>query len=92
MSKVIVKFHGGHFLLDNAPWSGRSVEVDRDQTETLIENNQCSISQETADILKISKSTKLLVKMINVPFILWKNHVAILADPTEQPTIVVFAA
>ena len=60
MSKVIVKFHGGHFLLDNAPWSGRSVEVDRDQTETLIENNQYYTMQDSDDILKISKSMKLL--------------------------------
>ena len=43
--------------LDDAPRSGRPVEVDSDQIETLIENNQCYIMQETADILKISKSS-----------------------------------
>ena len=35
-----VKFCAGDFSLDDAPWSGRPVEVDRDQIETLIENNQ----------------------------------------------------
>ena len=41
----------------NAPWSGRLVEVDSDQIETLIENNQCYTTREIADILKISKSS-----------------------------------
>ena len=30
--KWFVKFHAGDFSLDNAPWLGRPVEVDRDQT------------------------------------------------------------
>ena len=50
---------------------GRPVEVDSDQIETLTENSQHSTTQETADILKISKSIKLLVwilKMKNVSF------------------------
>ena len=61
--KWFVKFHAEDFLLDDAPWSGRPDEVDRDQIKTLIENNQHYTTQETADILKISKSIKLLVKM-----------------------------
>ena len=64
------KFHAGNFLLDDAPWLGRPKEVDSDKIETLIESNQCHIMQEIADILKVSKSTKLLVKMKNVYFIL----------------------
>ena len=52
--KWFVKFHVGDFSLDNAPQSGRPVEVD--QIETLIENNQHYTTQETADILEISKS------------------------------------
>ena len=67
--KWFVKFHAGDLSLDDAPWLGRPVEVDRDQIETLIENNQCYIMQEIADILKISKSIMLLVEMKNVPFI-----------------------
>ena len=51
-------------------WSGRPVEVDSDQIETLIENNQHYAMKEIADILKISQ-TMLLLKMKNVPFILW---------------------
>ena len=48
------KFHAGDFSLDEAPQSGRPVEVDSDQIETLIENNQSSILWEIADILKIT--------------------------------------
>ena len=44
-------------MLDDAPQSGRTVEVDSDQIETLIENNQCYTTWEIADILKISKSS-----------------------------------
>ena len=35
-----VKFCAGDFSLDDAPWSGRPVEVDSDQIDTLIENHQ----------------------------------------------------
>ena len=54
--KWFAKFRARDFSLDEAPWSGRPVEVDRDQIETLIENNQRYTTQELADILKISKS------------------------------------
>ena len=37
--------------------------------------------QEITDILKIPKSIKLLVKMKNMYFILWKNHTDFLASP-----------
>ena len=68
-----MKFRAEDFSLDDAPWSGGPVEVDSDQIKTLIENNQCYTTQKMADILKISKSIKLLVKMKNVPFILQKK-------------------
>ena len=45
------------FSLDNTPRSGRPVEVDSDQIETLIENSQHYNTQEIANILKISKSS-----------------------------------
>ena len=70
-----LKFHAGDFSLDNAPWSGRPAEVDSDQIETLTENNQCYVTQEIPDILKISKSIMLLVKMKYVSFILWKKTI-----------------
>ena len=38
--KWFAKFCAGAFLLDDAPQSGRPVEVDSKQIETLIENNQ----------------------------------------------------
>ena len=68
--KWFVKFCEGDFSLDDAPWSGRPVEVDSDQIETLIENNRHYNMQEIADILKIPKSIKLSAKMKNVSFIL----------------------
>ena len=66
--KWFAKFHAGDFLVNDALWSSRPVEVDSDQIETLIENNQCYTMRETANILKISKSIKLLMKMKNVVF------------------------
>ena len=55
--KWFAKFCAGDFSLDDAPWSGRPVEVDSNQIETLIENNQRYTTQEIANILKISKSS-----------------------------------
>ena len=55
--KWFVKFRAGDFSLDNAPWSGRPVEVDSDQIKTIIENNQRYTTWEIANILKISKSS-----------------------------------
>ena len=37
--KCFAKFCAENFSLDNAPWSGRQIEVDSNQTETLVENN-----------------------------------------------------
>ena len=76
-----VKFHAGDFWLDDAPQLGRPVEVDSKQTETLIKNNRHYAMQETAVILKISKSTKLLVKMKNVSFILWEKPYGLFGQP-----------
>ena len=55
--KWFAKFHAGDFLLDDDPRSGRPVEVDSDQIETLIENNQHYTTQKIANIVKISKSS-----------------------------------
>ena len=41
--KWFAKFRAGDFSLDNAPRSGRTVEVDSDQIETLIESNQLTL-------------------------------------------------
>ena len=37
--KWFVKFHAGDFSSDDAPQSGRPIEVDSSQIETLIENS-----------------------------------------------------
>ena len=70
--KWFVKFCAGDFSLNDAPWSGRPVEVDSNQIN-IIENNQCYTMRAIANILKISKSVKLLVKMKDVFFILLKK-------------------
>ena len=71
--KWFEKFHAGDFSLDDTLRSGRLVEINSDQTETLIENDQCYTTWKTDNILKISKSIKLLVKMKNMSFILRKK-------------------
>ena len=73
--------HAGDFLLGDALQLGRQVEVGSNRTETLTENNQCSTKREIADILKISKSIKLLVKMKNESFILWKKLNGLFGQP-----------
>ena len=71
--KWFVKFCAGDFSLgNNAPWSGRPVEVDSDPIETLRTINVTT--WETADILKISKSIKVLVTMKNVSVILREKN------------------
>ena len=52
--KWFAKLCAGDFSLDDAPLSGRPVEVDSDQIKTLIENNQHYTTREIAGILKIS--------------------------------------
>ena len=85
--KWFVKFHVGDFSLDNAPWLGRPVEVDNDQIETLIESSQHYSTQRIADILKMSKSIKLLMKMKkNVSFILWKKLNGLPGQPNSLLT------
>ena len=80
--KCFVKFRAGDFSLDDAPSSSRPVEVDSNQIETLIENDQCYTMWEIGDILKISKSIKLMVKMKNMSFILWKKLNGLFGQPS----------
>ena len=61
--KWFVKFCAGDFSLDDALQSGRQVEVDSNQTETLRTINvipvlyQSTLHHEIANILQISKSS-----------------------------------
>ena len=61
--KQFEKFRARDFPLDHVPRLGKPFEVDSNQIETLIENNQYYTTWEIANILKIFKSIKLLVKM-----------------------------
>ena len=67
------KFRAGDFSLDGAAQSGRPVEIGSNQTETLIETNEYYTRWEIANILKIPKSVKLLVKVKKMSFIVWKK-------------------
>ena len=71
--KWLANFYVGGFSLDDTPQSGRPVEVDSNQIETLIENDQHYTMHKIANILKMSRSIQLLMKMKNVSFILWKK-------------------
>ena len=59
--KWLAKFHAGDFSLDNAPWSGRPVEVDSAQIKTLMGNNQ---HYNTQDIVTYSKYPNQALKSI----------------------------
>ena len=65
----------GDVSLDNAPRLGRPLEVESDQTGSIIENNQHYTTREIADILEIFKSIKLLVTVKNVYFILQRKTI-----------------
>ena len=73
IQKWFAKFQAGVFSMDDDPRLGGPGEVDREQIKTLIEDNQCYTMREIANVFKISKSIKLLVKVKNVPFILQKT-------------------
>ena len=67
--KWFAKFPAGDFSLDDTPWSGRPVEVDSDQTETLAENNQHYTTWEIAVILKIPNQVLKIICTSLVMFI-----------------------
>ena len=79
--KWFAKFCARDFSRDDAALLGRSVRVGSDQIEILIENNQHYTTWEIADILKISKSIKLLVKVENVSLILWGKPCRLFGQP-----------
>ena len=85
--KWFAKFCAGDFSLDDAPRSGRPVEVDRDQIKTLIENSKRYTTGERANILKIPKSIRLLVKMKNLSFILRKKPNELFGQPNMIPVL-----
>ena len=64
--KWFVKFCAGNFSLNDALWLGRSVGFDSDQIKALTKNSEYNTTWEIVDILKTSKSIKLLVKMKSV--------------------------
>jgi transposase len=53
--KWLARFRAGNFDLDEAPRSGRPVEVDDYQIKTLIENNPRYKTRVIAEILEISQ-------------------------------------
>ena len=88
VSKWFAKFHAGGISPDDTPHSGGPVQVDGDQIETLTENNQCYTMRKIANILKISKSIKLLVKMKTVSFILQKKLNKLFGQPNKHKRLI----
>ena len=72
------KFVAGHFLVNDPPRAGRQDEVDSDQTETLIENNQCYTLQDLANILKISKSSTEIIctSLVTLTSLMFGFHIS----------------
>ena len=86
MSKVVCEVVCWRFLAGLCSMVRvRPVEVDSDQIKTLIDNNQRYTTWEIANILKISKLIKLLVKMKNVSFILGKKTKQTFCPPPYYP-------
>ena len=63
VSKVVCKVLCWRFLTGRCSTVSRPVEVDTEQLETLIESNRHYTMWERANVLKISKSIMLLVKI-----------------------------
>ena len=61
---------------------GRPVEVVSGQIETL--RNQCYTMWEIVNIFKIFKSIKVLVKVKNMSFILWKRLNGLFGQPSNK--------
>ena len=75
-----MKFCAGDLLVDDAPWSGRSVEVDGDQIETLFENNERFTTREIAYILKNIQGNKVIGENKKCLLFYRKNNMNFLAD------------
>ena len=81
--KWFARFHAGDILLDNDPQSGRPVEVDSNQIETLIGNNQhYTMAGDSQHPQNIQINT-VIGEMKNMSFILQKK----LSGPFGQPSI-----
>ena len=77
--KGFVKFRAGDFSLDDAPRSVDQLQLIAIKSRH--NGDQRYTTWERADILKISKSIQLLVKMKNVYFILWKKLNRLFGQP-----------
>ena len=62
------------FMLEMSCWTMLHVEVDSDQIKTLSEDNQRYTTWKVADMLRISKSIKLLVKVKRYIFYLQEKN------------------
>ena len=78
------------FSLVNAPQLGRPVEGGGDKIKTLLENSQLYTMWDIANVLRILKSIKLLVKMRNVLLFYGKKQTDFLANAIFPPVIKLF--
>ena len=96
LQKWFAKFCAGDLLLDDAPWLSRPDEIGSNQIKTLLANYQHFI-WERANILKISKSIKLLVNMKNVFYFtekavwtFWPTNISTVKSKTRLPLLQLF--
>ena len=85
--KWLAKFHAGDFSLDDAPQLDRQVEVDSNQIDRSSENNQHYTTQKVANILKISRSIKSLVKVKNVSLLHGKKINKLFGQPNTMSKV-----
>ena len=84
--KWFLKFCAWDFLLDNASWLGRTVEVDSNQIETLIKNNQHYTMREIDDILKNIQIKKVIVENEKCLLFSGKKHTNFFCQPSSWLT------
>ena len=65
-------------MLEDAPQSGRPVEVKSNQNETIIENNQHSTVQEIANILKIPNHALKIIctSLVMLMVLIFGSHIS----------------
>ena len=81
--KGVVKFYAGDFWLDDAPWSGRQIEIDSGQIQALIEDNQWMLyHMGDSQYVKNIQINKVIGENEECVFCSRdKNHTDLLANP-----------
>ena len=85
--KWFEQFRARDFLLHDAPQPGRPVEVDSDQIGTLIEDNQCYTTRETAKHTQNIQINKVIGGNEKCVLYLWKKPYGLFGQPNNYLVI-----